>query len=264
MSHAIVGSWPPSTPKANPPFRYRESMMDAETRERLVAMAHEVEAGGTVNFAWVPAADREEIARLLRGGEPSSAEERQWNRDRPLAHEIDDAASLCFNAGMGRAAELLRGAHPSPPGGKIASEESNEVVGQTDAVRGGGASAEHVAWLFDGDTGLSSECIWRHMVGVPHPRGRRDYPHDAGDLGRCLRLLERVPEWRPRIGEMAVYGKAWAALAAAWDEIERLYFEDYPGHRFTHTPPYPRRCYDRMRAILDPVRDDPDQVTILV
>ena len=60
-------------------------------------------------------------------------------------------------------------------------------------------------WRNGADTGLSSETIAAVMSGAVSPPGRFgwEYPADAADLGRCLRLLRLIPEWRVRIGEMA-------------------------------------------------------------
>jgi hypothetical protein len=78
---------------------------------------------------------------------------------------------------------------------------------------------EAAMWLGSQDTGLSSEAIWHHMV-----RGECDgsNPWDPADLGRCLRLLDRVPEWKPRIGEMARYSDRWAGLVKEWDRLREL------------------------------------------
>lgn len=58
-------------------------------------------------------------------------------------------------------------------------------------------------WSLSGDTGISSEAICAHMTGYvpkrPHP------PSDASDRGRCIRLLELIPEWLPRLNEMLQY-----------------------------------------------------------
>ena len=75
-----------------------------------------------------------------------------------------------------------------------------------------------VQWVSAGDSGQSSMRIWAHMTGTERD-SFRDWPHDPADLGRCLRLLANVPEWRVRIGEMAAYGPQWGALAARWDEL---------------------------------------------
>jgi hypothetical protein len=56
-------------------------------------------------------------------------------------------------------------------------------------------------WALSGDTGNSSEALARHMVfgagGNP--------PSDADDRSRCIRLLELIPEWLPRLKEMIKY-----------------------------------------------------------
>lgn len=74
-------------------------------------------------------------------------------------------------------------------------------------------------WAATADTGLSSKAIMATMLGNP-PSDGYCYPHDGSDLARCVGLLDAVPEWRTRIGEMAGVGPEWAALAARWDDLE--------------------------------------------
>lgn len=80
-------------------------------------------------------------------------------------------------------------------------------------------------WILGDDTGRSSITIWARMMGSAAPSGRSSPPLDSSDFGRCLRLLDKIPEWRPRLGEMSHQGPAWAALISHWDELERLYRE---------------------------------------
>ena len=49
--------------------------------------------------------------------------------------------------------------------------------------------------------------------------------------GRCLGLLEAVPELRPHLPAMADESPVWAALVARWDELERLFAEEAPTGR---------------------------------
>ena len=116
-------------------------------------------------------------------------------------------------------------------------------------------SAAAIAWITGYDTGVSSKAIWAHMMGGVPDRGwrRRDHPYDPDDFGRCYRLLCIVPEWRPRIGEMAQYGPEWAALAGAWEELSGLYETEVgagkdAAHRFFGK--IAPMLYARMRALI--------------
>jgi hypothetical protein len=58
-------------------------------------------------------------------------------------------------------------------------------------------------WALSDDTGISSEAIARHMTG--DATRRMSPPSDSHDRGRCIRLLEIIPEWIPRLNEMVQY-----------------------------------------------------------
>ena len=116
--------------------------------------------------------------------------------------------------------------------------------------------AAALAWIAGRDTGLSSMCIWRTMMGVPEPNGfyRHAHPHDPDDLLRCLRLLQVVPEWRPRIGEMWVHGPVWAALAENWGELEALFIEEFGTADMEDRSRFGVQCertYRRMRELIE-------------
>lgn len=49
--------------------------------------------------------------------------------------------------------------------------------------------------------------------------GDGSYPHDEGDFMRCERLMDAVPEFRARIGEMSGLNRYWTAIAPHWEEI---------------------------------------------
>lgn len=75
-------------------------------------------------------------------------------------------------------------------------------------------------WLHSRDTGLSSEAIFHYMtLGI---RGGAT-PYDTSDLGRCVRLLDRFPEWQARMPEMACVSDNWAALMSIWDDLVAAY-----------------------------------------
>lgn len=58
-------------------------------------------------------------------------------------------------------------------------------------------------WLLGSDTGISSETLCAHMLGIEKtgPFGRQA-PSDAADRARCIRLLKLIPEWVPRLDEL--------------------------------------------------------------
>lgn len=116
-------------------------------------------------------------------------------------------------------------------------------------------------WIVGDDTGISSRAIWAHFVnGVAE---RHSEPSDPDDFGRCYRLLERVSGWRPRIAEMARYGKGWSRLVEHWAELTALYEKhigtgtDREAHREKLRAGGYRAMYDRMKDILD--GRDPNQ-----
>lgn len=108
-------------------------------------------------------------------------------------------------------------------------------------------------WATSGDTGTSSLTIMRHMLGLPHDDGFGvSEPSDGSDLGRCMRLLRAVPEWQPRMPEMAPLSHTWAALVPHWETLAALLESeigpDLPWHGSSP------RTNKRIREIIDAAR----------
>ena len=106
-------------------------------------------------------------------------------------------------------------------------------------------------WIAGSDTGSSSKAIWRHMMtgDAVEDRWGASYPHDPDDFGRCYRLLELMPDWRPRMVEMVKYNAEWRALVGAWDELTVMYAQAIAANQ-----KYARPMYDRMHALLSATR----------
>ena len=85
-------------------------------------------------------------------------------------------------------------------------------------------------WIASGDTGTSSKAImlW-FSAGVVDGTWGASTPSDPADLGRCLRLLERFPEWKPRMAEMAGAGGLWPTFSKRWSEIEACFIAECGG-----------------------------------
>ena len=75
-------------------------------------------------------------------------------------------------------------------------------------------------WLALGERGISSEAIALTSLGVQPIGYRASWPHDPGDLRRCLLLLEKVPESREKgLLVLAKRCSKWAALMNVWDRL---------------------------------------------
>ena len=57
-------------------------------------------------------------------------------------------------------------------------------------------------WALGDDTGTSSITLARYMLGMP-PARYNAAPHDVHDRRRCIDLLKLIPEWLPRLDELA-------------------------------------------------------------
>lgn len=105
-----------------------------------------------------------------------------------------------------------------------------------------------IEWLLSDDTGISSKTILAVMT-LSRPQGTRwwpDVPHDPSDFGRCYRLLQKFPQWRRRLHEVADAYPMWGPMVAAWDELTALYEEE--------SKRADRKCtklYDRMKVLID-------------
>ena len=61
-----------------------------------------------------------------------------------------------------------------------------------------------IEWATGDDTGASSNALCRFMLGLTNRAASFDCPSDADDRGRCIRLLNLIPEWWDRLDEMAI------------------------------------------------------------
>lgn len=80
---------------------------------------------------------------------------------------------------------------------------------------------EYLDWYRSSDTGISSETIFEVMTGIPVKR--HNVPLDRSDFGRCHRLLDKFPEWRERLPEVAARFPKWELLVRHWRYIEEAY-----------------------------------------
>jgi hypothetical protein len=85
---------------------------------------------------------------------------------------------------------------------------------------------EYLAWFAGTDIGISSKVIWLTMMGMPMQLlgwPRPSPPQDPSDFGRCYRLLNRFPEWRQRLPEVAEKYPAWRPMIREWEKLTEMY-----------------------------------------
>ncbi|MCP4573266.1 MAG: hypothetical protein GY838_13005 [bacterium] len=111
------------------------------------------------------------------------------------------------------------------------------------------------AWLRGTDRGISSNTIVEHIMGFPALGSwTQSHPHDAPDLGRCIRLLAVEPELRRQLWKMRSCSAVWAALVDRWDELTAVYLAEEK-----EPPEGECRTYKLMREIIDPIRNGPSR-----
>ena len=112
------------------------------------------------------------------------------------------------------------------PGGFAISAAGTPMTEPT--YDGGSEAKRRQEWLMSGDTGVSSKAIFAVLTGSKVTR-TDNWPSDPSDFGRCYRLLERFPEWKDRMDEVAKALPAWHPLILYWNEIEMLYLNELKG-----------------------------------
>jgi hypothetical protein len=82
-------------------------------------------------------------------------------------------------------------------------------------------------WWHGLDVGMSAATIFSVLVADDSLKvkagqfAREAVPHDADDFGRCVRLIQRMPEWKPRLQEVAdkYPNTKWPKVLGWWDQL---------------------------------------------
>ena len=92
-------------------------------------------------------------------------------------------------------------------------------------MNGGSKTDRIIDWLAYGQTGSSSKTLAFYALG--RTGVRIAWPHDPGDLRRCLLLIKEVPEIRKEtIPALAGVSPEWKALSEVWEELKSALQEE--------------------------------------
>lgn len=89
--------------------------------------------------------------------------------------------------------------------------------------------SEILNWLANGEVGMSSKTIAYKMAGIVYNDSYGAHPLDPSDFKRCLKLVNMIPEIRPRLDEMRAVSKYWNALIENWDKLEKCFMDEVGG-----------------------------------
>lgn len=89
-------------------------------------------------------------------------------------------------------------------------------------------------WLEYGEQGRSSKTMahmladpfLKDLINAPKPFGT---PVDPDDFKRCEWLLQAVPQFRQRLGQMKQAGPVWRNLVENWDTLQKMLEEQLQG-----------------------------------
>lgn len=84
-----------------------------------------------------------------------------------------------------------------------------------------------IDWLGGNDTGISSKNIAFEYLGNTR-KDKSFAPLDPSDLGRCIRLIRKVPTCRSAIRSLGQVHKKWKILDEHFEELTAL-MEDEVG-----------------------------------
>lgn len=84
-------------------------------------------------------------------------------------------------------------------------------------------------WLAGPDTGESSRVMAFASVGLEGHLDCLYPPYSSEDLGRCIRLVERVDGVKWNFDKIRSVSKGWRIVIDHWDELKNLYEREVEG-----------------------------------
>lgn len=82
-------------------------------------------------------------------------------------------------------------------------------------------------WALNGEHGTSSITMFNQLSRTLQTRalknGYPSHPSDPDDFKRCYKLLQAVPQWKSKLGELKKLSPVWERLVDHWDKLTEMY-----------------------------------------
>jgi hypothetical protein len=82
-------------------------------------------------------------------------------------------------------------------------------------------------WAVNGEHGISSKTMFNRLIyGLnvrPLTNSYQGTPSDPDDFKRCYKLIQAVPQWKNRLGELKSLSPVWSKLVDNWDKLTEMY-----------------------------------------
>jgi hypothetical protein len=113
-------------------------------------------------------------------------------------------------------------------------------------------TAQQVAWLGNGERGMSSDALFERLTGFPSTRTpfRKAHPVDPDDFRRCHLMLEQCG-LVDRVAEAADMSACWSRLAPRWAEIVACFDAECGDWRARHSDWHAQKTYELIDSILE-------------
>lgn len=130
--------------------------------------------------------------------------------DTPFKLHFDPPVDVSVAIGL-----MLRDHCPHCGNAKIAFGMELTLAEDRELRKGTTIDQRIADWINHGDVGLAARAVVDFMTIGTAPESA---PGDYSAVRRIILLLDRVPEWQPRMSEMARF-KGWETIAEDWASL---------------------------------------------
>lgn len=103
------------------------------------------------------------------------------------------------------------------------------------SFKAGSLEQAYTRWISSGEVGASSSALAYHLCYSLNPSSiwtdeasAVDHPLDWSDFGRCIKMLDAIPQLRPELHVTRWMSPAWALIGKSFDRLEQSWRANVP------------------------------------